>query len=194
MTGIQAEIPYCSPGTSSENQRKANSTIWPQFLSENTPATFEADQILLALQQLATNRKSANFNDNINKISILPRSLTTPVSTCNGKSEKVKMFEDLFQTSLEIHNELTEEKKTNYFHSLMRGDALQMFENISSANREKLGEIMTVFRRKYVKTQSMATAKHKFQQLVFNPANKKLYEFLDKLRKLAKDAFGVAPR
>ena len=74
----------------------------------------------------------------------------------------------------------------------MRGDALQTFKNISSRNRENLAEILTVFCRKDVKPQSMATAKHKFQQLVFNPANKNLYEFLDKLRKLAKDAFGVA--
>ena len=51
---------------------------------------------------------------------------------------------------------------------------------------------MTVFRRRYVKPQSMATAKHKFQRLVFNPANQKLIDFLDELQKLAKDAFGVA--
>ena len=38
----------------------------------------------------------------------------------------------------------------------------------------------------------MTTAKHKFQQLVYNPANQKLIIFLDELRKLAKDAFGVA--
>ena len=73
----------------------------------------------------------------------------------------------------------------------MRGDTLQTFKNISSPNREDLREILTVFRRKYVKPQSMATAKHKFQQLVFNPANLKLIEFLDELQKLAKDSFGV---
>ena len=55
-----------------------------------------------------------------------------------------------------------------------------------------MGEVLTVFRRKYVKSQSMATAKHKFQRLVFNPANQKLIDFLDELQKLAKDAFGVA--
>ena len=33
----------------------------------------------------------------------------------------------------------------------------------------------------------MATAKHKFQRLVFNPANQKLIDFLDELQKLAKD-------
>ena len=73
----------------------------------------------------------------------------------------------------------------------MRGDALQTFKNIGSPNRENLTEILTVFRRKYVKPPSMATAKHKFQQLVFNPANQKLIDFLDELQKLAKDAFGV---
>ena len=112
--------------------------------------------------------------------------------TFDGKSEKFEPFEDLFQTSLRIHNQLTEEDKINYFHSLMRGDALQTFKNITSPNRENLGEILTVFRRKYVKPQSMATAKHKFQRLVFNPANQKLIDFLDELRKLAKDAFGDA--
>ena len=74
----------------------------------------------------------------------------------------------------------------------MRGDALQTFKNISSPNRKKLAEIPTVLRKKYVKPQSMATAKHKFQQLVFNPANQKLIDFLDELQKLAKNAFGVA--
>ena len=38
----------------------------------------------------------------------------------------------------------------------------------------------------------MATAKHKFQQLVFNPANQKLIDFLVELQNLVKGAFGVA--
>ena len=38
----------------------------------------------------------------------------------------------------------------------------------------------------------MATAKHKFQKLVFNPENQKLVDFLDELQKLARDAFGIA--
>ena len=188
----QEEIPYCSTSTSSGKQKKACSTSQPQFRSENTPATFEADQILLALQQLATNSNSANFNNNISRISKLPKSLTTTMTTFDGQSEKFELFEDLFQTSFKIHNQLTEEDKINYFHSLMRGDALQTFKNIPSPNREHLAEILTVFLRKCVKPQSMATAKHKFQRMVFNPANHKLINFLDELQKLAKDAFGVA--
>ena len=192
VTAVQEEIPYCSSGFSSAKQKKARSTSQPQFRSENTPATFEADQILLTLQQLATNSNSANANNTSNRISKLPKSLTTTMPTFDGKSEKFELFEDLFQTSLKIHNQLTEEDKINNFHSLMRGDALQTFKNISSPNRENLAEILTVFRRKYVKPQSMAAAKHKFQQLVFNPVNQKLIDFLEELQKLAKDAFGVA--
>ena len=144
MTATQEEIPYCSPTTSSGKQKKARSTSEPQFRSENSPATIEADLILLALQQLATNSKSANFNINISRISELPKSLTTTMPTLDGKSEIFELFEDLFQTSLKIHNQLTQEDKINYFHSLMRGDALQTFKNITTPNREKLGEILTV--------------------------------------------------
>ena len=109
-----------------------------------------------------------------------------------GKSEKFELFEDLFQTSLKIHNHLTEEDRINYFPSLMRVDALQTFKNINGPTRENLGQILAVFQRKNVKPQSMATTKHNFQKLVFNPANQKLVDFLDELRKLAKEAFGIA--
>ena len=192
MTATQEEIPYCSPTNSSGKQKKARSTSQPQFSSENTPATSEADQILLALQQLATNSNSANFNNNMSRISKLPKSLTTTMPTFDEKSEKFELFEDLFQMSLKIHNQLTQEDNIIYFHSLMRGDALQTFKNITTPNRKKLGEILTVFHKKYVKPQSMATAKHMFQRLVFNPTNQKLTDFLDELQKLAKDALGVA--
>ena len=191
-TGVHEEVTYCSPSTSSGKQKKNRSTSQPQFRSENTPATIEADQILLALQQLANNNNSANFHNNINRISKLPKSLTTKMTTFDGKTEKFELFEDLFQTSLKIQNQLTEDDRINYFHSLMRGDALQTFKNINGPTRENLEEILAVFRRKYVKPQSMATAKHKFQKIVFNPANQKLVDFLDELQKLAKDAFGIA--
>ena len=192
LTNSHEEVMYCSPSTSSGKQKKNRSTSQPQFRSENTPATVEANQILLALQQLANNNNSANFQNNINRISKLPKSLTKTMPTFDGKSEKSELFEDLFQTSLRIHNQLTEEDRVNYFHSLMSGDALQTFKNINGPTRENLGEILAVFRRKYVKPQLMATAKHKFQKLVFNPANQKLVDFLDELQKLAKDALGIA--
>ena len=120
MTATQEKIPYCSPTTSSGKQKKARSTSQPQLRSENTPATIETGQILLALQHFATISNSANFNNNISRISKLPKSLTTTKPTFDGKSEKFELFEDLFQTSLKIHNQLTQEDKINYFHSHAR--------------------------------------------------------------------------
>ena len=192
ITGIHEEVTYCSLSTSSGKQKKNRSTSQPQFRSENNPATIEADQILLALQQLASNNNSAKFHKNINRISKLPKSLTTTMPTFDGKTETFELFDDLFQTSLKIHNQLTEDDRINYFHSLMRGDALQTFKNINGPTQENLEETLAVFRRKYVKPQSMATAKHKFQKHFLNPANQKLVDFLDELQKLAKDAFGIA--
>ena len=171
LTRIHEQVTYCSPSTPSGHQRKNRSTSQPQFRSENTPATIEADQILLALQQLANINNFANFHNNIIKISKLPKSLTTTMPTFDGKSEKFGLFEDLFQTSPKIHNQLTEEERIIYFDSLMRGDALQTIKNINGPTRENMGEILAVFRRKYVKPQSMVNAKRKFQTLVFNPAN-----------------------
>ena len=66
----------------------------------------------------------------------------------------------------------------------MKGDAIQAFKNINAPTRGKLREILALFRRKYVKPQSMATAKYKLQKPVFNPVNQKLVAFLDELQKL----------
>ena len=145
VTGVHEEVTYCFPSTSSGKQKKDCSTSQPQFRNENNPATIEADQTLLALQQLANNNNFANFHNNFIRISKFPKSLTTTMPTFDGKSEKFELFEDLIQRSLKINNQLTEEDRINYFHSLKRGDTLQTFTNINGPTRESLGEILAVF-------------------------------------------------
>ena len=139
VTRLQEDIPYCSPGVSSGKQKKTRSTSHPQFHSGSTPATTEAVQILLALHQLATNTNSAIFENKIRKISKLPKSLTTTMPTFDINSENFELVEDLFQTSLKILDQLTEEDKINYSHSLMRGDALQTSKTITSPNQREFG-------------------------------------------------------
>ena len=182
VTGVCEELTYCSPSTSSGKQKKNRSTSQPQFRTENTSATIEGVKILLTLQQLQNNNNSENFSNTINRISKLTKSLTTTVPTFEGKSEKFGLFEYPFQTRLNIHNQLTENDKINYFHSLMRGDALQIFKNINGPTRGFLGEILAVLRKKYVKPQSLATAKDKFRKFAFNPANQMLVDFLMSLK------------
>ena len=86
---VTEEVAFQSPGPSSGKQKKARSTGQPQFRSENTPATIEADQIILALQQSAKNANRTHLDENINRIAKLPKSLTTTMPTFDGKSEKV---------------------------------------------------------------------------------------------------------
>ena len=129
VIGVHEEVNYWSPRKSSGKQRKKRSTSQPQFRSENTFATIEADQMFLALPQLTNNKNSANFHSIIKRKSKLPKSLTTSMPTFDGKTEKFEPFEDLFQASFKIHNPLTEDDTINYFHSLMMGDALQTNKN-----------------------------------------------------------------
>ena len=86
--------------------------------------------------------------------------------------------------------EMTEQMKINHFHSLLRKNALQTFRNISSSNRQTLEDVLVIFRRKYVKPESQATAKHKWHRLVFDPNTMKLPDFLKELNQGAEKAFG----
>ena len=60
----------------------------------------------------------------------MPKTLTASLPTFDEKSEKFELFEDLFRNNIEKYPHLTELQKLNYFHSLLRGDALQALCNI----------------------------------------------------------------
>ena len=117
-----------------------------------------------------------------------------PVSTntliFDGKNEKLELFEDLFHTMLKMQPEMTEAMKINDFHAHLRKEALQTFRNISALNKKTLDDVLIVFRRKYVKPESQATAKHKWHKLTFDPNTKSLPDFLEELNECAERAFG----
>ena len=120
----------------------------------------------------------------------MPKALTASLPTFDGKSEKFELFEDLFRNNIKMYPHLTEIQKINYFHSLLRGDALQAFCNIEDTKKDSLDEIMTIFKRRFGDYLSMAKARCEWDELKFNPSNQKLHEFLDVLQKTAKEAFG----
>ena len=121
---------------------------------------------------------------------LMVRPVSTTTLTFDGKSEKFELFEDLFHTMIKMQPDMTETMKINHFHSLLRKNALQTFRNINTANRQTLEDILAVFRRKYVKPESQATAKHKWHKLVFDPNTMKLPDFLEELNQGAEKAFG----
>ena len=118
------------------------------------------------------------------------RPVNSNTMTFAGKSEKIELFEDLFHTMIKMQPEMSEQMKFNHFHSLLRKNALQTFRNISTADRQTLEDVLVIFRRKYVKPESQATAKHKWHRLVLDPNTTKLPDFLKKLNQGAEKAFG----
>ena len=126
VTEVHDENTYCSPRTFSGMSMKNRSNSQSPLRSGNTSGTINYNN-LPALQPLAKNNNSANFQNNINKTSRLPNSFTRTMLKFDGKSEKVQLLDDFSRTSLRIHNQLTGENRINYIDSLMRGDAPQTF-------------------------------------------------------------------
>ena len=87
---------------------------------------------------------------------------------------------------------LTEEMKINHIHAHLRGLALKTFKNIQGTSTTTLEDILVVFRRKYVKPKSSASAKHRHNRLMFQPETQKLPDFLEDLQESAEKTFGEA--
>ena len=77
---------------------------------------------------------------------------------------------------------MSEQMKINHFHSLLMKNALQTFRNISTSSRQTLEDVLVIFRRKYVKPESQATVKHKWQRLVYYPNTMKLSDLIQERR------------
>ena len=91
---------------------------------------------------------------------------------------------------LKMQPEMTEAMKIKHFHAHLRKKALQTFRNICASNKKTLDDVLIVFRRKYVKPKSQATAKHKWHKLTFDPNTKPIPELLEELKECAERAFG----
>ena len=117
------------------------------------------------------------------------RPVTTTPMTIDGKSEKIELLEDLFNTMIKMQPVMSEQMKVNHCHSLLRKVALTL-RNINTINSQTLEDVLVIFRQKYVKPESQATAKHKWHRLSFDPNTMKLPDFPEELNQGAEKAFG----
>ena len=120
----------------------------------------------------------------------VPKTLTASLHVFDFKSKKFELFQDLFRNTIKMYPNLTEIQKINYFHSLLRGNALQAYCNLDDAKKENLEEVIRAFKRRFGDFQSSAKARCEWDSLHFDPTKQKLPEFLDTLQKTAKEAFG----
>ena len=176
----------------------------PLHQYQNPSTQVSQDNNLPVVEQTPRNQNS-DANISINRLAEAITGIATqqrpqaatmlkPVSTntliFDGKNKKFELFENLFHTMLKMQPEMTEATKTNHFHPHLRKEALQTFRNISASNKKTLDDVLIVFRRKYVKPESQATAKHKWHRLTFDPNTKSLPDFLEELNECAERAFG----
>ena len=176
----------------------------PSHQYQNLSTQVSQDNNLPVVEQTPRNQNS-DANNSINRLADAIAGIATqqrpqaatmlkPVSTntliFDGKNEKFELFEDLFHTMLQMQPEMTEAMKINHFHAHLRKEALQTFRNISALNKKTLDEVLIVFRRKYVRPKSQATAKHIWHKLTFDPNTKSLPDFLEELNECAEKAFG----
>ena len=134
------------------------------------------NQIGMAIEKLATRNTQPSLFHPQNTL------------TFNGKlekNEKFEYFEDLLHTTLRMQPAIIEEMKIKHFHAHLRGLALKTFKNIQRTPTTTLEDTLVVFRRKYVKPESSASAKHRFHRLTFDPERQKLPDFLEELQESA---------
>ena len=201
MTGQTAHINQIPEFLTGRTQTSRNPS---SHQYQNLSTQVSQDNNLPVVEHTPTHQ-NLDANNSINRLADAIAGITTqqpsqattmlkPVSTStlifDGKNEKFELFEDLFHTMLKMQPEMTEAMKINHFHAHLRKEALQTFRNISAVNKKTLDDVSIVFRRKYVKPESQATAKHKWHKLTFDPNTKSLPDFLEELNECAEKAFG----
>ena len=149
--------------------------------SQNLDANTSINRLVDAIAGIATQQRP--------QAATMLKRVSTNTLIFDGKNEKFELFEDLFHTMLKMQPDMTEAMKINHFHAHLRKEALQTFRNISALNKKTLDDVLILFRRKYVKPESQATAKHKWHKLTFDPNTKTLPDFLE-LNGCAERAFG----
>ena len=119
---------------------------------------------------------SSSKQTEVNTTPPMPEALTTSIPTFDGKNEKFELFEDLFRNNIRMHPQLTEIQRINYFHSLLRGKALQGFRNLDDAKKNNLEDIMTTFKRRF--GDYLSAAKDRCEWERFRPSNTKITQYL----------------
>ena len=97
----------------------------------------------------------------------------TLIIKCTNKV--IELFADLFKTMLKMQPERSKAMKIHHFQSHLQKNAPQTFRNINAGNKRRLEDLLIILRRKYVRPQSKAAAKHKSHKLNFDANTKSLF-------------------
>ena len=84
----------------------------------------------------------------------------------------------------------TEAMKINHFHAILRKKRTTSIQKHERSDQKALDVVLLVFRRKYVKAESHASAKHKRHKLTFHLKTNSLSDLQEELNEFAERACG----
>ena len=146
------------------------------------PSTHQIDDIVTEIHQLRD-----TMTDTVHH----PEILQTQVSHFRGNSEKYNEFEHLLLNHLRPHqHKLSEEQKLTYFQSLLRDNAIEFWQSLKITNRTTLAQVLRYFKQEYAKEDLKKVAKYEFDQNRYDPSAETFNDFVNKDKKVAKQAFG----
>ena len=117
--------------------------------------------------------------------------LQTHVPNFRGQKDKFVEFEHLLLNHLSpLANKITEENKLHFFQSLLRDDAIEYWQSIQITPMTTLKDVLDLFRKEFAKEDLKEVARYKWDQARYDPTTETFGNFLKKLKKTAKQAFG----
>ena len=162
-----------SPRVISENLEDIKTTLRKEILADLTRILVENQKEMLKLiapvtKKQAIIRTSEEADSDSENI---PENVTsTPIKT-------KELFEDLFRNNIKMYPHLTEIQKINYFHSLLRGNALQAYCNLDDTKKDNLEEVITAFKRRFEDFQSSAKQDANGTRCILTQPNKNYMNF-----------------
>ena len=120
-----------------------------------------------------------------------PKILHTQVPLFRGNREKYNEFEHLLLNHFRPHqHKLSEEQKLTYFQSLLRDDVIEFCQSLKITTQTTLAQVLRYFKKEDAKEDLKEVAKYKFDQMRYDPTTETFNDFLNKFKKVAKQAFG----
>ena len=121
-----------------------------------------------------------------------PKILQTQVTLFRGNREKYNGFEHLLLNHLKPHqHKLSEEQKLTYFQRLLRDDAIEFWQSLKITNQTTLANVLRYFKKAYAKEDLKEVAKYNFDQMRYDPSAETFNDFLNKFKKVAKQASDI---
>ena len=77
-----------------------------------------------------------------------------------------------------------------YFQSLLRDDAIEFGQSLKITSQTTLAQVLRFFKKEYAKEDLKEVAEYKVDQMRYDPSAETYNDFLNKFKKVAKQAFG----